>query len=241
MQTLLQLRAWMAVALAGPPAPSAQHITGRDDQRTESLDCSVDPCAQVLPGAVSFVPLEDKPYMKGLDATSETVGWVGLSTDMTPIKGYSGKPLITVVGLSTDGVVAGARVVHHSEPILLVGIPEQKLHDFVDEHVGMRADEKVTVGGASSEGLAIDAVSGATVTVLAESQTLSETARAIAEDVGAIAITPTVPGHFVEAEPWTWRQLERAGALVVGVIVLVTAFISTCPLYSVLGVHTNKS
>ncbi|MCA8868044.1 MAG: DUF2892 domain-containing protein [Rhodobacteraceae bacterium] len=34
---------------------------------------------------------------------------------------------------------------------------------------------------------------------------------------------------------WKWA------ALVVGVIVLVTAFISTCPLYSVLGVHTNKS
>lgn len=33
---------------------------------------------------------------------------------------------------------------------------------------------------------------------------------------------------------WKWA------ALAVGVIALVTAFVSNCPLYSILGLHTNK-
>jgi len=203
-----------ALPASAVPSTSAQHITGRGEHRETGLDCATDPCAEVLPGAIRFEVRDDKPYTTGLDAQGEVVGWVGLSTEIVGIMGYSGKPLITVVGLSTDGTIAGARVVYHSEPILLVGIPEQRLHDFVDAHVGQPADRKVTVGGQpSDEGLVIDAVSGATVTVLAESQTLTETARAIAEDVGVIKVTARVPGHFVDGESMSWRALTGSGAL----------------------------
>jgi len=207
----LFLLLWTVVALA---TPSAQHITGRNDHRSEGLSCASDPCTEVLPGAVNFEVPEGKPYAVGTDAAGEIIGWVGLSTEIVDTMGYSGKPLVTVVGLGVDGRIAGARVVHHSEPILLVGIPEQKLHDFVSKHVGARADEKIVVGGsASTEHTAIDIVSGATVTVLAESQTLMETARAIGEDVGVIEVTARVPGHFVEDEPWTWPEMVGEDAL----------------------------
>ena len=53
---------------------SSQHITGRDDVRTEGLDCAADPCAQVLPGAVRFEALEGKPYAAGYDGAGELVG-----------------------------------------------------------------------------------------------------------------------------------------------------------------------
>ncbi|MCP4804297.1 MAG: 4Fe-4S binding protein [Proteobacteria bacterium] len=210
MSSLLWMWVWLAVVWAGP---TTQHITGRDDVRSHGLDCSTDPCAAVLPGAVRFDGVEGKPYAAGYDAADAVVGWVVLSTDVTDVKAYSGKPVITLVGLDREGNVAGAQVVHHSEPILLVGIPEQELHDFVSAHVGFRADDKVVLGGGAEDAHSVDAISGATVTVLAETRTIMETARQVAEDVGVISVQAAVPGHFVEDEPWSWEEMLDEGAL----------------------------
>ena len=208
------LTMWLAMGLlahAGDP-PDSLHITGRGAARMEALNCETDPCGEVLPEAVRFETVEGKPYMAGFDGQDTPVGWVVLSTNVVDIKGYSSKPLHTVVGLSVDGVITGGKVVYHSEPILLVGIPSSELDGFVSAHEGFAADARVMVG-ASNDGHPVDVVSGATVTVLAASQTVMETARALATDVGVIARAPRVPGHFVEAEPWSWKQLVRKGAL----------------------------
>jgi len=197
---------------AAPGLSSAQvHF----DKFDRTLDCAQDPCAQVLPGAATFSPVEGRPWAQGLNAAGEPVGWVALSTEIVDIDGYSSKPLVTLVGLDGDGLIAGARVVHHSEPILLVGIPEEKLHTFVNAHVGLRADQPVVVGGeAEGEAFAVDVISGATVTVLAESRTVMETARRLGEEVGVIERAPRVAGHFVNEGPTpSWAQLVDDGVL----------------------------
>jgi len=207
-RSLTVLLCGIVTAVAG--SASAQvHFDAFD----RALDCTRDPCAEVLPGAATFAPVPDRPWAQGLDAAGEPVGWVTLSTDVVDIAAYSGKPVVTLVGLDPAGRIAGARVVHHSEPILLVGIPKSELHDFVDRHIGLAADAHVVVGGKADNAFSVDVISGATVTVLAESRTIMETARRLGEEEGVVARAPRVPGHFVEeGEPWTWAQLvdERA-------------------------------
>ena len=184
---------------------------------TVALDCAALPCEAVLPGATQFEPVEGKPYLAGLDPEELRLGWVGLSSDLVDIKGYSGKPLHTLIGLDEEGFITGGRVIHHSEPILLVGIPESKLSDFVTAHAGLRADQRVSLGRSSGTSHHIDGVSGATVTVLSESQTILETARFLAEDVGVIKGAGRVPGHFIDGEPLdSWAEISRhLGRLVV--------------------------
>jgi NosR/NirI family transcriptional regulator, nitrous oxide reductase regulator len=181
------------------------------------LDCTVMPCESVLPGATQFEPIEGKPYLEGFDPAGLRLGWVGLSSDLVDISGYSGKPLHTLVGLDKDGVITGGRVTHHSEPILLVGIPESELSNFVEAHIGLRADQKVSIGRSSGTSYPIDGVSGATVTVLSESQTILETARFMAEDVGVIKGAGRIPGHFIDGDPLeTWADVSPyLGRLVV--------------------------
>jgi predicted RND superfamily exporter protein len=128
-----------APARAAPPVPT-------------SIDCAAMPCAAVLPAAQTFRRVESAPYWEGLDADSEVVGWVALSTDFVEVKAYSGKPLVTLVGLDREGIITGAQVVHHSEPILLVGIPEQALHDFVAFYAGKSALQRVVVGRSDQAG-----------------------------------------------------------------------------------------
>lgn len=204
---MFALLALFSALAADPPAQAYGH-----EERRGTLECEqTDPCADVLPGAVRFVRVDGKPYAEGYDGEGRLVGWVVLSNDVVDIKGYSGKPLSTLVGLSQEGEITGGKVVHHSEPILLVGIPEQALQDFVGAYVGVKAGEPVAVGGAASEGgHSVDIVSGATVTVLAENRTILDSVRSLAEDVGVMERAPMVPGHWVEAEPpWTWAELEK--------------------------------
>lgn len=184
-----------------------------DDPKITKLDCSQHDCASVLPGATRFEPVERAVYWAGFDDAGTAKGWVVLSTDVVDIKAYSGKPMVTLVGLTPDGVIAGAKVIHHSEPILLVGIPEQALHDFVAFYVGKKATTKIVVGSSPDpEATTVDIVSGATVTVLAQNLTILDSARILGRAVGAISLTEAAPGYFVtDEQTWTWARMAQEG------------------------------
>lgn len=199
---LLVTAAWAGAVHAADPPP-------------EGLDCATQPCREVMPGAERFRAIPGVPYQEALGPGGEVVGWVALSTDLVDVKAYSGRPMVTLVGLGADGIITGARVVHHSEPILLVGIPEQALHDFVDFYAGKSPLQRIVVGRARRpDALSVDAISGATVTVLAQNVTVLDTARAVGASVGVFPATAMTPGRFVsEPEPWTFEQLVERGAI----------------------------
>jgi len=180
-----------------------------------ALDCERLPCAQVLPQATRFEPAPNADYWIGRDADGNLAGWVALSTDFVKIKAYSGKPLVTLVGLDPQATITGALVIHHSEPILLIGIPESELHDFVASYAGKRATQRIVVGRTKQpDAISIDAISGATVTVLAQNHTILEVARSVGVQVGVIRMADISPGHFVsEPNPWTFEQMVDRGAL----------------------------
>jgi NosR/NirI family nitrous oxide reductase transcriptional regulator len=195
---------------------SAGHAQFRNQAAApERLDCSSLACGDVLPGATHFEHPSGRAYATGFaDADAEEpVGWVLLSTDVIDVPAYSGHPLVTLIGLRPDGVIAGARVVHHSEPILLVGIPEEALHSFVREYEGKRADARIVVGTAhDEESVAIDMISGATVTALAQNRTILDSARTVGAAVGVVDLAEATPGHFVEDDPpWTWARMVDEG------------------------------
>ncbi len=177
------------------------------------IDCESTPCADALPGATSFAPLEGTPFMVGVDAEGEVRGWVGLSTQVVDIVAYSGKPLATLVGLDPDGNIAGVRLIHHSEPILLTGIPESVLHEFCALYPGYPATQHIVVGTSrDANAVSVDVISGATVTTLAQNRTILETALAIGSAVGVVDLAVARPGHFVEEEaPWSWAQMQAEG------------------------------
>ncbi|MBW2384814.1 MAG: 4Fe-4S binding protein [Deltaproteobacteria bacterium] len=180
-----------------------------------ALDCTTLPCAEIMPAAAHFRPVEGTKHWQGLDADGDIVGWVALSTDFVDIKAYSGKPLVTLIGLDPDGVITGARVIHHSEPILLIGIPEQALHDFVSFYAGQPALQRIVVGRTDKpDVVSVDAISGATVTVLAQNITVLDAARALGTAVDIFDVSATTQGHFVEEPvPWTFQQMLEKGAL----------------------------
>ncbi|MCO4761365.1 MAG: 4Fe-4S binding protein [Myxococcales bacterium] len=201
----------LVVALVTALLLMAQPVAAKPAPKT--LDCETQPCAEVLPGAVSFKPVAGTSYQVGVDAAGKSLGWVGLSTDVVDIDAYSGKPLVTLFGIDGKAVFTGAKVIHHSEPILLVGIPESALQTFVSWYAGKSVSTRVVVGKSSKPGaISVDAISGATVTALAQNQTVLAAGRKLAMDVGVLAAAKGATGEFIKTDKvLSWQQMETAG------------------------------
>jgi NosR/NirI family nitrous oxide reductase transcriptional regulator len=181
--------------------------------------CALAPCRDVLPGAEAFsVRKGQPPYVEGYAGSGiarRLVGYVFLSTDVVNVQGYSGKPLVTLVGMDASGHVTGAKVLKHSEPILLVGIPEDALTKFVHQFVGRLASERLQIGKASgSDTSTIDAISGATVTVIAENRTIMQSAYTIAREVGIVKVAARPKAKLAPFHArMTWARLVDEGAV----------------------------
>ncbi len=182
--------------------------------------CDYAPCAEVLPGADSFSERRGTPpYVeayKGSGAGKQLLGYVMLSTDITDTPAYSGKPVVTLIGMDTKGRFTGVKVLKHSEPILLLGIPESALIAFNDQYVGKFVGDNIEIGRSRPEEniVGLDAITGATVTVVAQNQVMMTSGSAVAQQVGILKPTVRPPAKFVDpgATP-DWAQLVADGAV----------------------------
>ncbi|NUO87292.1 MAG: 4Fe-4S binding protein, partial [Cupriavidus sp.] len=216
------LAAWLLAAGLVAPAHAGAYEAELPPQLATVTDlCALVPCAQVLPGATHFSARMGRPpyvegYRTGPGGTRELLGYVMLSTDITDTPAYSGKPVVTLIGMDTQGRYAGVKVLKHSEPILLLGIPESALLDFNRQYVGKSVADKIEVGQSRpDEGVVgVDAISGATVTVIAQNQVLTTAGAAVARQVGILAPTQRAPARFVErGAHYSWPQLVALGAV----------------------------
>ncbi len=184
--------------------------------------CAGAPCRDVMPAAQSFSKRKGMPsYVEAYAADGgrqRLVGYVFLSTDVVDIPAYSGKPVITLIGMDTHGIITGVRILKHSEPILLAGIPESVLTTFVRQYVGRAGDARFEIGrsnesdGDDKEGL--DAISGATVTAIAENQVIAQSAYEIGKQVGIFKGEARPRAHFTPLnDTLDWAALEKEGAV----------------------------
>ena len=186
--------------------------------------CALVPCGDVFPGAKSFSQrMGQPPYVEAYgDADPQQpgkktlLGYVMLSTDITDTPAYSGKPVVTLIGMDAQGRYVGIKVLKHSEPILLLGIPEQALLDFNHQYLGKSVADQIEVGPSRPEEnvLGVDAISGATVTVIAQNQVMQLSGAAVARQVGIIEPTRRDPARFVARQQrYSWAELVQMGAV----------------------------
>src|SRR5574340_1464563 len=144
------------------------------------------------------------------------IGYVFLSTDIVDIPAYSGKPVVTLIGMDTKGIITGVRVLRHSEPILLLGIPESELTRFIEQYVGRFVGSKIEVGaGRPGQGvIGLDAITGATVTVIAQNQVVLRSGLEVAKQVGIIEPTIRPQAKFTPVEgKLDWNALIEEGSV----------------------------
>ncbi|WP_245263413.1 NosR/NirI family protein [Azorhizobium doebereinerae] len=110
-----------------------------------------------------FGPPEGSPPIVPVFSGERLRGYLYLNTDFANATGYSGKPISLLVGIDTNGVISGIKLVDHKEPIVLIGIPVQRIIATMNSLIGR--DIRPIATGAENPPQ-VDIVSGATVTVL---------------------------------------------------------------------------
>ena len=152
--------------------------------------------ADAMPEVDRLEPREDNRAILALYAGDTLKGYLYQTLDFVQTPAYSGKPVNAVVVMDPQGQLLATKVIEHHEPILLVGIPERRLHEFTDQYIGLAADQRVTVGGSSDgKRVAVDGVSGATVTVMVINEVIMRTAHKVAVELGL------VDGHASKRPP----------------------------------------
>lgn len=234
----------LCLGFAGLLLAAHAHATAYDAELPEELKtgpdlCAYAACRDVMPAATHFSKRKGRPsyveaYAESADSHDDKgkhenkskvddkdehkrlVGYVFLSTDVVDIPAYSGKPVITLIGMDTKGIITGVRVLKHSEPILLAGIPESELLKFIHQYIGKSADSKLVIGQGQNDNGAqsLDAISGATVTAIAENQVISRSAYAIGRQVGLIKSVPRPPARFTAFNAkLDWEKLIKEGSV----------------------------
>lgn len=153
------------------------------------------------------------PVLKG----GEVIGWVFVTSDFVSTTGYSGKPIHTMVAVDKDAKVIGVDLVKHSEPIVLIGIPDFKIKALTANYRGLDLVHEAQTGGTGHE---LDIISGATVTIMVIDNSIVRSGLKVARVLGlgglAVEEKPTGPQFEMnlDAEAASdWMTLEGDGTL----------------------------
>ncbi len=147
------------------------------------------------------------------------VGYLFHTKQITPIPAYSGKPMDMLVGIDPQGRIVGIKVIEHHEPILLVGIPESTLDQFVAQYNGKYVNDRIKVGAGKRDGYVnVDAITGATVTVMVMNEAILRSAREVAISKRIITDSRALarPAARVRSELFeekNWNELTKNGAI----------------------------
>lgn len=215
VRALSRARTWMlaVVALMMWPAPAmAQASALASFAKTVSA-------GDLFPGATGYDGEEGSPpALSVVGPNGSQIGYVILNTDIVPSIGYSGKPIHILIALDNAGVIVGAKIVEHSEPIVLVGIPIRKIENFIKGYTGLNAAELSEASGDAA--LPADIVSGATVTVIVIDDSIKRSAITFARARGLGGLTlperETGPLRSINADvnaPSSWPALLEEGAV----------------------------
>jgi NosR/NirI family transcriptional regulator, nitrous oxide reductase regulator len=178
-----------------------------------------------FPQADRFGELEGEPPSAAIHRGTQLLGYVFLTADVVQIPAYSGRPINTLVAFDVAGRIVGIQIVQHEEPILVVGITEARLAHFVGQYRGKSVYDKVAVGAERAGHVRIDAISGATITVMVENATVMQAVRRVAQARGltpervaaaAVGAAPLAPMEVLPAIAAPGAQAVRTPAPAAG-------------------------
>nr|WP_255200110.1 NosR/NirI family protein [Sulfitobacter sp. HGT1] len=173
--------------------------------------------SELVEGADGFGSIHpDIPVVQVLQGT-ERIGWAYITSDFVSTTGYSGKPIHTMVAIDDAAQVIGVQLVKHSEPIVLIGIPDAKVKALVAGYRGLDLVAEAESGGTAHQ---LDIISGATVTIMVIDDSIVRAGLKVARrlGLGELAAEVAGTGPQLEINPDAeasndWMTLEGDGTL----------------------------
>jgi NosR/NirI family nitrous oxide reductase transcriptional regulator len=218
LKRLMKYRAMIVIAVVWGVGFAIPMITSSIAGASDDLRVAikVHSLSSVFPDADHVGEIEGQPPTAPAFKDNKLIGYIYLTSDVVNSAGYSGKPVKILVGLDLGGKITGAIVHQHEEPILVLGIPDNNLDDYIAQFTGFDIRQAVHVGGESSPGApGVDMVSGASITSHVFADSIMRAGRLVARSRGIIGES-TAQGAVLELEkfsPKTWTELLSSGAI----------------------------
>jgi NosR/NirI family nitrous oxide reductase transcriptional regulator len=208
---LLQRLFCMLFLLAAAAAPaSAQSPV------LEQFLAEVSP-SELIEGADAFGSIRDDLPVVAVQSEGETVGWAFVTSDFVGTTGYSGKPIHVMVAIGQDAVLRAVRLVKHSEPIVLIGIPEAKVQALTSSYAGLDIAAEAAAGGVAHD---LNIISGATVTIMVIDDSVVRSSIRVARTLGLGGLAPETapegPKYAIDADTTAagdWQTLVGDGTI----------------------------
>ncbi|WP_424930465.1 4Fe-4S binding protein [Amaricoccus tamworthensis] len=172
---------------------------------------------ELVEGADAYGGIHPEIPVVQILKAGERIGWAYITSDFVSTTGYSGKPIHTMVAINDAAQVIGVELVKHSEPIVLIGIPDAKVKALVANYRGLDLVAEAESGGTAHQ---LDIISGATVTIMVIDDSIVRAGLKVARQLGLGGLVrdeASAGPQFeidtdAEAAP-DWMTLEGDGTL----------------------------
>ncbi|WP_296762655.1 NosR/NirI family protein [Sediminimonas sp.] len=175
------------------------------------------PASDLVSGADGYGALHADHPVAPVLKDGARIGWAFVTSDFVGTTGYSGKPIHTMVAVDNDARVMGVQLVKHSEPIVLIGIPDSKIKAMVADYVGLDLVTEAESGGTSHD---LNIIAGATVTIMVIDDSIVRSGLKVARALGLGGLepprAPTGPRYEIDPQAKAatdWQTLAGDGTL----------------------------
>ncbi|MFB6101990.1 MAG: 4Fe-4S binding protein [Haloplanus sp.] len=169
--------------------------------------------SKVYPGADSFSEPSGQyrtvEAYRQVDGERQLVGYVFLTSNVVGVEGYGNEPIEFLVALDTNGTIRGVELVEQHEPFFDRVSAVQRLRRFSHQMVGMSVTQEVTLRTPESGEYHVDALTGASVTTRASIETVTRSARIVAQEKGLVSESATDSTATNETETNQSSQQRR--------------------------------
>ena len=187
----------------------------------------------LFPAADPIGVVDGTPPAAAVYKAGQPIGYIFSTWDVTRSRGFSNRPIVLLVGVSLAGRIVGAKLVHHTEPIGILGLHDSDFFHFTDQFTGYDIRNGVNVvieltssplgqGSFSQRAMPseaasvkVDAVSRATTSSVLMSDAVVRGARIVARSRGILP-APKHRSALVDLDrfsPADWATLEATGAI----------------------------
>lgn len=210
-------------------APALRADTGPGSINNSQLGgLSVSDAVRLFPRADALGDVTEGLPTRPVYQGKTLLGSTYFSDEITPIPAYSGQPVSLLVAIGADATLHAIQLHRHEEPILVIGITEANLKDFLGQFIGLGARERVRIGAHNRAGYTgVDGITGATITAMVINSTAMKSAAKVADFLRypvvaeqkaapTVASAPASSGLSQSFDPLVQeRWEENSGALIV--------------------------
>jgi NosR/NirI family transcriptional regulator, nitrous oxide reductase regulator len=160
------------------------------------------------------------PFGQGKDpggSAMQLLGYAFETVDVSPVPGYSGKLINTLITLDTKGTFIDARLISHREPLFVGGLGDELMGRFAAQYRGLTVKQTVRIISDSQVGANEGKIAPKGVTVELMDKSIMQSAVKIAGKklgiVGSIDPDKLAKLRNDIYEPADWQALAQAGLI----------------------------